>query len=82
MKRLPQLGKVHKDFLENIVLSKLKSKSDLLIGPKYGFDNGVIKIDDNKIMVIGGSGCSSNAKDSFFVYTKPMMPDQLEMLTI
>ena len=52
MKRLPQLGKVHKDFLENIVLSKLNSKSDLLIGPKYGFDNGVIKIDDNKIMVI------------------------------
>ena len=52
MKRLPQLGKVHKDFLENIVLSKLNSKSDLLIGPKYGFDSGVIKIDDNKIMVI------------------------------
>ena len=26
MKRLPQLGKVHKDFLENIVLSKLNLK--------------------------------------------------------
>ena len=38
--------------------------------------------EDNKIMVNGGSGCSSNAKDSIFVYTKPMMPDQLEMLTI
>ena len=68
MKSLPELGKVHKDFLENIVLSKLNPKSDLIIGPKYGFDNGIIKIDDNKIMVIATDPISIipslNIKDS------------------
>ncbi len=47
------LGKVRKDFLEDVVLKNLGAKSkDVIVGPGLGLDNAVIGIDRKRVLIV------------------------------
>ncbi|MFN3134600.1 MAG: AIR synthase family protein [Candidatus Kryptonium sp.] len=49
----PKFGKVGKLFFDNIIYPKLGLKRDeVLVGPNYGCDNAVIKINDRQVMIL------------------------------
>lgn len=49
----PKFGKVGKTFFDNIIYPKLgASRAEILVGPGYGCDNAVIKINDRQVMIL------------------------------
>ena len=49
----PKFGKVGKLFFDNIIYPKLGLKRDeVLVGPNYGCDNAVVKINDRQVMIL------------------------------
>ena len=52
MNSMHPIGKVSKNFLEKVILSKLgATRPEILSNPRYGTDTGAIKISEKKIMV-------------------------------
>jgi len=45
------IGKVKKDFLEQVIFSKLNSNPKILSHPKHGVDTGAIQINNEKVIV-------------------------------
>ncbi|MCS7229225.1 MAG: AIR synthase family protein [Candidatus Kryptonium sp.] len=49
----PKFGKVGKIFFDNVIYPKLGAKRDeVLVGPNYGCDNAVVKINDRQVMIL------------------------------
>ena len=46
-------GKAGQAFLENVVYRSLGVKNDdIVVGPRRGFDNAVIRLDDSRVMIV------------------------------
>jgi hydrogenase expression/formation protein HypE len=57
--KLPDLGKIHRDFFDRVIYPRLGADDeDIVIGPKYGVDYGVLKI---------GNTYLSFSTDPFFI---------------
>jgi len=52
MEKLPELGKIHPDFFNNVIYPRLgKKDKSIVVGPQHGVDFGVIDLGDN-VMVL------------------------------
>jgi hydrogenase expression/formation protein HypE len=57
--KLPDLGKIHKDFFDRVIYPRLGANDDkIVIGPRHGVDFGVLKIGDTYL---------SLSTDPFFI---------------
>jgi hydrogenase maturation factor len=46
-------GKISMQLFESVILRKLGEKrSEVIVGPNIGFDNGVVRIGDNKVLIV------------------------------
>ncbi len=50
---MPKLGKIHPHILQKLIYSRLGAKrSEVLIGPKFGVDNAVVKVTNHQVMIV------------------------------
>ena len=53
MRPTERLGKISKSLLEEVVLPRLgASRSEVLVGPRHGIDNSIIRIGDGKVIIL------------------------------
>ena len=49
----PELGKIDKMFFDNVIYPKLGAdRSEVIIGPRYGCDNAVVKLNERQVMIL------------------------------